>query len=58
MSYGHAERTLAMIRLLQAETVDFLSREHDLDDEHERWLRAPLSQPHGCCGLRLADPDL
>jgi hypothetical protein len=39
MAYGHAERTLAMIRLLEAETRDLLSGQEHLDPEQVQWLR-------------------
>jgi len=39
MAYGHAERTLATIRLLEAETRELLSRQEHLDPEHAEWLR-------------------
>jgi len=39
MTYGHAERTLATIRLLEADTRDLLSRQEHLDPEHAQWLR-------------------
>ena len=39
MSYGHAERTLATIRLLEAETREPLNGLEQLDPEHELWLR-------------------
>jgi hypothetical protein len=39
MTYGHAERTLATIRLLGAETMQLLNSEDHLDPEQERWLR-------------------
>lgn len=39
MAYGHAERTLATIRLLEAETRDLLSRRDDLTQEQAEWLR-------------------
>ena len=39
MTYGHAERTLAAIRLLEAETRHLLGTT-PLDPAHERWLRA------------------
>jgi hypothetical protein len=38
MTYGHAERTLATIRLLEAETRDLLCRREQLDPEHAQWL--------------------
>ena len=40
MAYGHAERTLATIRLLEAETRELLSREEQLDPELAERLRA------------------
>jgi hypothetical protein len=39
MAYGHAERTLATIRLLEAETRELLSRQEHLDPEQVQWLR-------------------
>ena len=39
MSYGHAERTLATIRLLEEETTAFLNSQDRLDPEQEKWLR-------------------
>lgn len=39
MAYGHAERTLATIRLLEAETRKLLTRQEHLDPEHAQWLR-------------------
>jgi hypothetical protein len=38
MAYGHAERTLAAIRLLEAETRELLSGLAELDSEQARWL--------------------
>jgi len=38
MAYGHAERTLAAIRLLEAETRDLLDGLARLDPEQARWL--------------------
>jgi len=38
MAYGHAERTLDAIRLLQAETSVLLGAQPDLDEEQEQWL--------------------
>jgi triphosphoribosyl-dephospho-CoA synthetase len=38
MPYGHAERTLATIRLLEAETRDLLARQEHLDPEQAEWL--------------------
>jgi len=39
MAYGHAERTLATILLLEAETRDLLARQEYLNPEHAEWLR-------------------
>jgi hypothetical protein len=39
MAYGHAERTLAAIRLLEAETMELLSSQDQLDPEAAQWLR-------------------
>lgn len=48
MAYGHAERTLAAIRMLVAETRELLSDESDLDAEQEQWLReeVPVRSVH------------
>ena len=39
MAYGHAERTLAAIRLLEAETRDLLDGLPLLDPEQSQWLQ-------------------
>lgn len=39
MAYGHAERTLAAIRLLEAETRELLNGSQHLDPEHVQWLQ-------------------
>jgi hypothetical protein len=39
MAYGHAERTLATIRLLEAETRALLNSQDELDAEQAQWLR-------------------
>ncbi len=39
MAYGHAERTLAAIRLLEAETRELLNGMEHLDAEQRQWLR-------------------
>jgi hypothetical protein len=49
MTYGHAERTLATIRLLEAETRDLLSRQEHLDPEHAQWLREAAESAPGVC---------
>ena len=39
MAYGHAERTLAAIRLIEAETAEFLRSLPQLNAGQSRWLR-------------------
>ena len=39
MAYGHAERTLAAIRRLEAETAELLRGLPQLDAEQSGWLR-------------------
>jgi hypothetical protein len=39
MGYGHAERNLALISQLAAETRDLLNTLDQLDPEHLAWLR-------------------
>jgi hypothetical protein len=39
MAYGHAERTLAAIQRLEAETVQLLDSQDHLDPDQEEWLR-------------------
>jgi hypothetical protein len=39
MAYGHAERTLAAIRLLEAETRELLGDPARLSPEQSQWLR-------------------
>jgi hypothetical protein len=39
MTYGHAERTLAAIRLLEAETRNLLSSPNHLTPQEAQWLR-------------------
>jgi hypothetical protein len=38
MAYGHAERVVAAIRLLEAETKELLSGLDKLDPEQAQWL--------------------
>jgi len=40
MSYGHAERNLAAIRQLEAETRELLLGLAELDPEQEQWLKS------------------
>ena len=39
MAYGHAERILAAIRLLEAETRELLDELPQLDPEQSQWLQ-------------------
>ncbi len=39
MAYGHAERNLALIRQLEAETTKLLGSLDQLDPEHSAWLQ-------------------
>ena len=56
MPYGHAERTLATIRLLEAETRELLSRQEHLDPEQAEWLRqAADSATRRLCSDSAAD---
>jgi hypothetical protein len=59
MAYGHAERTLATIRLLEAETRELLSRQMHLEPEHAEWLRKAAESASGrlCSGIAADTPD-
>jgi hypothetical protein len=48
MAYGHAERTLATIRVLEAETTELLSRQEHLDPEQAEWLREAAESASRC----------
>jgi hypothetical protein len=39
MTYGHAERNLAALRMLEAETAELLRGQPHLDSEQSGWLR-------------------
>ena len=60
MGYGHAERTLAAIRVLEAETRELLSRQEHLDPEQAEWLRQAAEsasrrlRPGGADDIRIA----
>ena len=55
MPYGHAEGTLATIRLLEAETRELLARQDHLDPEQAKWLReAADSASRRLCSGRAA----
>jgi len=60
MAYGHAERTLAAIRLLEAETRELLSRREHLDPDHAQWLREAAeaaSRRRRCAGVATLAND-
>jgi len=44
MAYGHAERNLALIRQLEAETTKLLGSLNQLDREQSAWLREVASR--------------
>ncbi len=54
MAYGHAERTLAAIRRLEAETRELLLGLDQLDQEQAQWL-ADIAQTRSG-PLTLANP--
>jgi hypothetical protein len=43
MGYGHAERNLALIRQIEAETRDLLGTLDQLDPEQSAWLQEIIS---------------
>ena len=47
MAYSHAERTLAAIRCLEAETAELLSARDHLDPDEEQWIQEVLPRPPG-----------
>jgi hypothetical protein len=53
MAYGHAERTLATICLLEAETRELLASREHLDPEQAEWLR---DTAESAARLHTADP--
>jgi hypothetical protein len=62
MAYGHAERNLALIRQLEAETEGLLGTLEELDPEQSAWLhdrhrpRPDRAQPSTAAPLP-ADPQ-
>jgi len=64
MTYGHAERTLAAIRLLEAETRILLDDLDELSPEQAQWLddvsaaAFRRSQPGRAAPLRLYVPGM
>jgi len=58
MAYGHAERTLAAIRLLEAETRELLDRLPQLDPEQSQWRQEECLLPQvGQAGRRTVSED-
>jgi hypothetical protein len=55
MAYGHAERTLAAIRLLEAETRQLLGGLPVLDREQSQWLQEVTAARSQQCQLALAE---
>jgi hypothetical protein len=55
MAYGHAERALAAIRILEAETRELLRGLPNPDPEQSQWLRE-LTEARLLCVLRVAEP--
>jgi hypothetical protein len=55
MAYGHAERNLGTIRLLEAETAELLDRLPALDAEQSAWRRevAERNAGRGAGGYRF-----
>ena len=57
MAYGHAERTLATIRRLEAETRELLAGREHLDPEQAEWLRDATESAARCLRVgRTARP--
>jgi hypothetical protein len=50
MGYGHAERNLALIRRLEAETMELLATLNQPDPEQSAWLREVAGQNSGRFG--------
>jgi hypothetical protein len=44
MAYGHAERNLALLRQLEAETRQLLEKVHQPDPEQSAWLQEVASK--------------
>jgi hypothetical protein len=53
MGYGHAERNLALIRQLEAETMELLETLNQHDPEQAAWLQEVASQ----AGMRFSSAD-
>lgn len=50
MGYGHAERNLALIRQLEAETMELLETLNQPDPEQSAWLQEVAGQKGGGFG--------
>ena len=55
MAYGHAERTLAAIRLLEAETRELLDGLPQLDSEQLQWRQEVTAPRPQRCQPALAE---
>ena len=55
MAYGHAERTLAAIRLLEAETSELLDGLPQLDPEQAQWRQEVIAAPSQRCQPDFAE---
>jgi predicted transcriptional regulator len=56
MGYGHAERNLALIRQLAAETRELLNTLDQLDPEHLAWLREVIGLERQAVHQRWPEP--
>ena len=57
MAYGHAERNLALLRRLEAETGQLLERLDQPDPEQSAWLREVASRGEVTGSLERATTD-
>jgi hypothetical protein len=55
MAYGHAERTLAAIQLLEAETRELLDSRPQLDPEQSQWRQEVTAQRSQRCQPDFAE---
>ena len=51
MAYGHAERNLALIRQLEAETSQLLDSLPQLNHEQPAWTEGPRTGPPGTASV-------
>jgi hypothetical protein len=57
MAYGHAERNLALLRQLEAETGQLLERLDQPDPEQSAWLQEVASRGQVTVSLERASTD-